>query len=265
MKIFIKILCVVLALSSIAVFAGCGEDNSKSSSDSSVEQNDKDSSSDDKSGNSGADQADLSKLHAINYEGDDFAGAWQIVDGEGSQFKSFVYVFDGNKKAYLIVGTNSYIENYGVEDKDDGNGNMVSTITAHMMFGIHGTYTYQFSDDKNELTLTNIKTKKTTKLKKLATFSYVPIPDPDPVIDEDLLGAWKDTSGEYYYFDKSGIMYENDGLKFCFSKYSAKDSKITYTYTYLKEETKTIKYSVNGDTLTLDGSSYKKIPVSELK
>ena len=265
MKIFIKILCVVLALSSIAVFAGCGEDNSKSSSDPSVEQNDKDSLSDDKSGNSGADQADLSKLHAINYEGDDFAGAWQIVDGEGSQFKSFVYVFDGNKKAYLIVGTNGYVENYSVENKDDGSGNIVSTITAQMMFGINGTYTYEFSDDKNELTLTNIKTKKTTKLKKLATFSYVPIPDPDPVIDEDLLGAWKDKNGEYYYFDKSGIMYENYGVSFYFAKYSAKDGQITYTYTSNKEETKTFKYSVDGDTLTLDGAPYERIPVSELK
>ncbi len=259
MKLLIKILCAVLVLSSTAVFAGCGEDDSLVATTSSIEET-----SDDSKMNI-SDQADLSKLHAINYEGDDFAGAWQIVEGEGSQFKSFVYVFDGNKNAYLIIGTTGYIENYGVEDKADANGNVVSTITAQMMFGINGTYTYEFSDDKNELTLTNIKSNKTTKLKKLATFSYVPIPDPEPVVDDDLLGAWKDKSGEYYYFDKSGIMYENYGVSFYFAKYSADGGKITYTFTSNKEETKTIEYSIKDDTLTIDGNPFEKIPASELK
>ena len=259
MKLFIKILCAVLVISSIAVFAGCGEDDSQSeSSSSNVEKSDD-------SKVAVSDQADLSKLHAINYEGDDFAGAWQIVDGEGSQFKSFVYVFDGNQKVYLVIGTTGYIENYGVENKPDANGNVVSTVTAQLMFGINGTYTYEFSDDKNELTLTNIKSNKTTKLKKLATFSYIPIPDPDPVIDKNLLGAWKDKSGESYYFDKSGIMYESYGVSFYFAKYSADEGKITYTFTSNKEETKTIKYSVKDNTLTIDGSPFEKIPASELK
>ena len=201
MKILIKILCAVLVLSSTAVFAGCGQDNSLVATTSSIEETTEDSKM------NVSEQADLSKLHAINYEGDEFAGAWQIVDGEGAKFKSFVYVFDGNKKAYLVIGTTGYIENYEIEKKTDESGNTISTFSAELMFGINGTYTYEFSDDKSELVLTNIKDKKTTTLKKLATFSYVPIPDPEPVVDEELLGAWKDKSGEYYYFDKSGIMY----------------------------------------------------------
>ena len=259
MKILIKILCAVLVLSSTAVFAGCGQDNSLVATTSSIEETTEDSKM------NVSEQADLSKLHAINYEGDEFAGAWQIVDGEGSQFKSFVYVFDGNQKIYLVIGTTCYIEDYSVENKPDANGNVVSTVTAQLMFGINGTYTYEFSDDKNELTLTNVKSNKTTKLKKLATFSYIPIPDSEPVIDNDLLGAWKDKNGESYYFDKSGIMYENYGVSFYFAKYSAKDGKVTYTFTSNKEETNTVDYSIKDDTLTYNGTPFERIPVSELK
>ena len=260
MKLIIKILCAVLALSSIAVFAGCGEDDdSLVATTSAIVETTEDSKM------NVSDQADLSKLHAINYEGDEFAGAWQIVDGVGAKYKSFVYVFDGNKKAYLVIGTTGYIENYGIEDKADDSGNVVSTLTVQLMFGINGEYTYQFSEDKNELVLTNIKTKKTSTLKKLATFSYVPIPDPEPVIDETLLGAWKDDSGEYYYFDKSGIMYNSYGVTFMFAKYSAKDGKITYTFTSNKEESNTVDYKVNGETLTFNGNPFKKIKVDELK
>lgn len=259
MKLLIKILCAVLALSSIAVFAGCGEDDdSLVATTSAIEETTEDSKM------NVTDQADLSKLHAINYEGDEFAGAWQIVDGEGSKYKSFVYVFDGNKKAYLVIGTTGYIENYSIESKTE-NGQTESIFTAQMMFGINGSYTYQFSEDKNELTLTNTKTKKTTTLNKLATFSYVPIPDPEPVVDEALLGAWKDDNGEYYYFDKSGIMYNSYGVTFMYAKYSAKDSKVTYTFTSNKEETNAVDYSVKGDTLTFNGNPFKKIQVSELK
>lgn len=259
MKLLIKIMCAALVFSSIAVFAGCGEDNSLVATTSSIEETTDDS----KMNISG--QADLSKLHTINYEGDDFAGAWQIVDGEGSQYKSFVYVFDGNKKAYLVIGTTGYVENYAIKDETDDSGNTMSTITAQLMFGINGAYTYQFSDDKNELTLTNTKSKKTTTLKKLATFSYVPIPDPEPVIDEALLGAWKDDNGEYYYFDKSGIMYNSYGVTFTFAKYSAKDGKVTSTYTSNKEETNSVDYKVDGETLTYNGNPFKKIQVDELK
>ena len=259
MKILIKILCAVLVLSSTAVFAGCGQDNSLVATTSSIEETTEDSKM------NVSEQADLSKLHAINYEGDEFAGAWQIVDGEGSKFKSFVYVFDGNKKAYLVIGTTGYIENYEIEKKTDESGNTISTFSAELMFGINGTYTYEFSDDKSELVLTNIKDKKTTTLKKLATFSYVPIPDPEPVVDEELLGAWKDKSGEYYYFDKSGIMYNFYGVTFMFAKYSAKDGKVTYTFTSNKEETNTVDYSIKDDTLTFNGNPFERIPISELK
>lgn len=259
MKTLIKILCAVLVLSSAAIFAGCGENNDLVASTVAVEET-----TDDSKMNI-SEQADISKLHAINYEGDEFAGYWQITEGEGSQFKSFVYAFDGKGKAYLIIGTTGYIENYKAETKTDDSGSSYKAVTVQLMFGINGVYKYEFSEDKSTLTLTNTSGGKTTTLKKMATFSFVPIPEPEPVVDEKLLGAWKDDNGEYYYFDKSGIMYNTmNGINFTFAKYSAKDGKVTSVFTTNKEETNTVDYSVDGDTLTYNKFKFKKIAVDEL-
>ena len=256
----IKILCAVLALSSISVFAGCGESDELVATTAAVEETTEDSKM------NISEQADLSKLYEINYSGDDFAGAWQITEGEGSKYKNFVYMFNGNKKVYLVIGTTGYVETYSTDTVADESGNILTTLSAELMFGINGIYTSEFSDDKNTVVLTNIENKATTTMKKLASFSFIPIPDPEPVIDENLLGAWYDDNGEYFYFDKSGIMYNSiNGLSFSFSKYSAKDGKVTSTVTTTKEETNSTAYSVSGDTLTYDNYKYKRISVDKLE
>ena len=264
MKTLIKILCAALVLSSAAVFSGCG-DESTDPTQSAVTTAETTVSAAETTA-SVSDQADMSKLHAIDYEGDDFAGAWRITDGEGSNFKSFVYVFDGKKKAYLVIGTTGYIENYSLEKKAADDGSVIDTFTAELMFGVNGTYTYEFSDDKNTLTLTSVSGGSTTTLEKLPSFSYIPEPDPDPVIDEALLGTWKDDNDEYYYFDKSGIMYNSiNDLNFTFAKYSAKDGKVTSTYTTNKEEKNTVAYSISGEYLKYGDFTFKRASSDELK
>lgn len=262
MKKYISVLlCAATAFSTAIALVGCGEeDNSLVASTVSVEETTEAAKMDI------SEQTDLSKLYSINYEGDEFAGAWQITEGEGSKFKSFVFVFNGSKKAYLVIGTTGYIENYKIETKTDESGNTAQTFTSEMMFGINGTYTYKFSEDKNSVVLTNTENNKTTTMQKLASFSYIPIPDPEPVIDEELLGAWADDQGEYYYFDKSGIMYtSNNSLTFTFSKYSAKDGKVNSTYTTTGEETITTDYSIKDDTLTFGDYTYNRISADDLK
>lgn len=261
MKTIIKTLCVILALSSAAVFAGCGEEkNELVASTVSIEET-----TDDSKMNI-SDQTDISQLHAIDYDGDEFAGAWQIAEGEGAKYKSFVYVFDGKGKAFLVIGSTGYIENYKIETNTDNNGSSEKTITVQLMFGINGIYSYEFSEDKNTLTLTDTKDYSVTKMQKMPTFSFVPIPDPEPVIDEALLGAWKNESGEYMYFDNSGIMYDTiNGLTFTFSKYSAKDGKLTSVYMTNKEEKNESNYSVSGDNLTFGSNKFTRIAASELK
>lgn len=256
----IKILCAVLALSSAAVFSGCGEEDDLVAATAAVETTTEDSKM------NFSEQADLSKLYEIDYEGDELAGAWQITDGEGAKYKSFVYMFDGKGKAYLVIGTTGYVENYSLDSVADESGKLTKALTAQLMFGINGIYTTDFSEDKSTVVLTNAEDKTTTTLTRLASYSFIPIPDPEPVVDESLLGAWKDDNGEYFYFDKSGIMYNSiNGLSFSFSKYSAKDGKITSVTTTTQDDTTETAYSVSGDTLTYDGFKYSKIPSDELK
>lgn len=258
-KLIAALLCLALTAFSAVIFSGCGEEELVASTVAVEETTD--SAKMDIS-----DSSVLSELHPINYNGDQFAGAWQITEGEGTKYKSFVFVFDGEKTAYLIIGTTGYIEYYKLENKPDDTGTDVPTIKAEMMFGINGTYTYEFSNDSNTLKLTNIADQTTLTLTKLATFSFIPLPDPEPAIDEALLGAWSDSEGEYYYFDKSGIMYNSiNELSFTYSKYSAKDGKVTSTYTTNKEETVENNYSVKDDVLTYGNYTYKRIPVEELK
>lgn len=55
-----------------------------------------------------------------------------------------------------------------------------------------------------------------------------------------------------------------NGINFTFAKYSAKDCKVTSVFTTNKEETNTVDYSVDGDTLTYNKFKFKKIAVDEL-
>ena len=112
----------------------------------------------------------LSELHAINYDGNDFAGAWHITEREeGDTYNSFTYVFDGDSSAYLMMGSMGYISNYELNPD-------INQIATQMMFGINGKYNYEFSDDKNTVTLTDSKTKKKTTLEKYMSFSCIPLP-----------------------------------------------------------------------------------------
>ena len=204
-------------------------------------------------------EVNLSELHAVNYDGNDFAGAWHITErDEGDTYQSFTYVFDGDSSAYLIMGSMGYISNYELNTD-------INQIATQMMFGINGKYTYEFSDDKNTVTLTDSKTQKKTTLEKYMSYSCIPLPLPDAKIDSALVGAWKDDSGGFLYFDDQGIMYETQkGLSFTFYNYSAEDGNIN-TRCYMPDETKAeISYSVNGDTLTYNGYKYTKTEASEL-
>lgn len=252
-----KILSIILACSAILAFSGCGNnsensattpDETASAVEESVQQTDDN-------------KADLQALHSYDAEnGNIFAGAWTITEGEGSQYKSFVYLFDGNDSASIIIDTMGYVGEYSLTTEDEK-----EIFSAQLMFGINGNYTYKVSDDKNTITLTNTETDVDTTLQRVVSFDCIPIPDENAKIDSKILGAWKTEDGDYYYFDESGIMYNNSyGTIFTYYTYSAENSQITATYSMGEETTETFEYSVNGDTMTIDGFTYNKIPANEL-
>lgn len=235
-------------------------------------------------------EIDLSQLHTYDAEdGDYFAGVWQIISGAGSQLENFKYIFDGNGKAILIVGTTGYsgsytftyenldssdttedmapVDQYGnpVEEGYDDEENKVEIFSCQLMFGINGSYTFEFGED--EIHLTNIDSEEQTVIKKVEDFNVVPTPDENAVIDEKILGAWMSESGEYYYFDKNGVMYNNQyGTMFTYGTYSAVDNKITFTYSMEvdKETTDNYTYSFEGETLVINDYKYNKISADEL-
>ena len=169
----------------------------------------------------------LSELHAINYDGNDFAGAWHITEREeGDTYNSFTYVFDGDSSAYLMMGSMGYISNYELNPD-------INQIATQMMFGING--------------------------------KYIPLPEADAKIDNSIVGAWKDDSGGFLYFDDQGIMYETQkGLSFTFYNYSAEDGKVS-TKCFMPDETNgSAEYSVDGDKLTYNNYQYERIDSSEL-
>ena len=204
-------------------------------------------------------EADLSKLHTPDTTNDRFAGYWKITEGSGAQLKKFTYEFDGNGRAYVLVGTMGYVGTYEVK-QDSGKDVFVS----QMIFGDDG-YTYEFSKDGKSVVLTSVTDKSTSTMERVEKFSSIPKAEEDFSIDEKLLGAWADDTGEYFYFGKDGVMYNTQrGVSFTFYNYSAKDGKITETYTMTEPATETVSYKFDGDKLIYSGNEYKKISADKL-
>ena len=225
MKRLMRILTLSLACAAAVSLAACSNGES-SSSEVQTTAAETDATHDEAASDiKTARDVNLTDLHAINYDGNEFAGAWHITErDEGETYRSFTYVFDGDSTCYLMMGSMGYISNY--DDAD---------------------------------------TKKQTKLEKYMSFSCIPLPEADAKIDSELVGAWKDDSGGFLYFDDQGIMYETQkGLSFTFYNYSAEDGKVS-TKCFMPDETNgSAEYSVDGDKLTYNNYQYERIDSSEL-
>lgn len=249
-KILFNLISAVIVLTMAFSFAGCGEEESTSNTNET-----KTSSSSSQTKNK-ANQVDLSSLHTFDKDGDKFAGIWQITDGAGSDLTSFYYMFDGNGKADLITGTSGYCGTYGFDD---------TLFACQLMFGINGKYTYEISENKIELT--NSENKENTTLTRVNSLDMIPLPFADFSVDNNLLGAWKSDNGETYYFDKNGIMYQNQyDSMYTYYSYSAQNGKIkTESYIGNEKNEEEIDYSIEDNILNMYNMQYKKIDASEVK
>lgn len=266
-QIFKKSVLVGTIALSIAVFAGCSDSANSSTADTAkpteAQTTVQATEGTAKSGTTN-ESFDLKSLHTCKEnDEDDLVGTWQITSGEGSQYASFYYMFNGEGKSILISGTSGYFGKYSYDTDDDNN----PTFTTKLVFGLNGTYTYKLSDDKKTAELTNTDTKAVSTLKKTDDPDFIPTPDKDASIDDKLVGCWKSESGEYLCFDKSGIMYQNlFDYMFAYSNYTASEGKIVSTYTTSDQKTTDkYTYSVDGDTLTLNNDTYSRISFSDLK
>lgn len=264
--IFSKTLCAALALSLALLLGACGEENASKAGGAT-----KDSAAATTAPATvattaptlAANEVDLVKLYSPKENGDLFGGYWQITDGAGKDLQHFVFGFDGAKYSSIIIGGMGFFGTYSVSVKDNRD-----VFTTQLMFGLNGSYTYDFSKDKNTVVLTNIESNESTTMQRLK--DYTPVPEPlkeQHDVDEQMLGAWEDENGAQMYFNKEGILYETQkNISFTFYHYEAKDGKVTTELTVRngQTETESADYKVKGDVLTYNQFDYKRIPVSEL-
>ena len=258
-RLLIKLTCAALALCSVLTLSACGKDEVPQ--ESSAATADTAAVATTAAASSAQTDADLGKLHQPVANSDDpFAGFWKITGGVGSDLTHIVYSFDGTKRARLLIGTMGFCGLYELKNKDGKD-----VFITQLMFGLNGTYTYQFSDDKKTVVLTNIDEETTTTMERQESFSSLPEPVKSPKLDKALLGAWEDDNDEQLYFGSDGVMYNTlKDFSFTFYTYSAADGVIECTYTMREATTEKNTYQVNGDTLTYNGYAYKRISPDQL-
>ena len=248
-RTLISILCAVMAFGSAAALSACGSTSKteSSSSSSSVPKTTEKA------------EFNMANLFSVQYADADFAGYWKISDGKGSQLDSFVFEYDGKETAYMLAGTMGYFAKYSI--KSEGGKNYFTT----QMFGLDGTYSYTISGDKKTITLTDTSDNSTSTLTKIDSYNSIPKTDGTEKIDDALLGAWQDDTGEILYFDKSGVMLDlQKNISFTFYRCSAEKGNLTQTYLIKSETTDTATYSVKGDTLTYNNYDYKRISENDI-
>lgn len=267
-KNFKRIISAGLLVFAVSAFVGCSDSQSSQTSTTATAtveaQTTQQITESTTNSDTAAESFDLKSLHTCKENpDDDLAGTWQIKSGEGSQYESFYYMFNGEGKSILISGTSGYFGSYTYGTDEENN----PTFTTKLVFGLNGTYTYKLSKDKKTVELTNTYTNTVSTLTKADNPEFIPAPEKDLSIDDKLVGCWMSESGEYLCFDESGIMYQNlFDYMFAYSNYTASEGKIVSTYTTSdKKTTDKYTYSVDGDTLTLNNDTYTRISFSDLK
>ena len=275
-KLFTRILCIALAVCSAMALTACGNQKEEGSSATSTTAEttaaaEVTAAADTTAAPESVEQTtadpaaikyetDLTQLHALTKPGDLFTGYWHITDGVGKKLTHFVFGFDGNKNAYLLIGTTGFIGVYDIHVVDG-----VDTFSTKLMYGLNGDYTYEFSKDKKTAVLTNTANNQTTTIEKLDSFTCIPKPMENFEIDEKLLGAWADDKGEYLYFGRDGIMYTcQKNIAFTFFSYTAADGKIHAIYSMNEDTEENDTYSFKGDKLVFNNYEYDRISAENL-
>lgn len=253
MKHFKNIISAAVVMTMLFSFSACNESNSSSKTEeTTAEQQTTAEITYEK-------EADLTKLHKYDLNGDDFAGMWKITEGVGDSLESFIFGFDGKKMAYLMIDNIGYIGKYSFGEKDGE-----KTFNTQLLFGLDGTYTYKFSDDKATVELVNVEDQTKTVMQKIDNFCSIPTAKENPKIDEELLGAWMSSFGEYLYFDKNGIMYDSFSFQYTFSNYNAENGVIASTYKMKQDIEDEYEYKIDGDVLTFNNDTFMRISAEEI-
>lgn len=178
-------------------------------------------------------------------------GTWKI---KGVNVVNYIFRNDGYGQ--MVMGTEADFAKLEI-DTDN------KTLGVAFVLGINGNYKYGFSKDKKTLYLSSDSGDYT--LLKQKDYNLVPKAKKNPKIDKDILGWWKSSGKQVYFFGSDGIMYSNNiTMETCYT-YNAENGNIKAVYDYAGDVKVDLKYSLKNGKLTIDGNKFKKFTPDELK
>ncbi len=243
MKKLISIIIIGAVIFSTIAFSGCDNNKKPASSNlsatESVKKSDKYSS------------AQLQTYLKTFTEGDNpIYGTWKI---KGVNVVSYIFRNDGF--AQMAMGSEADFAKLALDTKN-------KTLGAAFVLGINGNYNYTLSKDNKTLYLKSDSGDFTLVQQK--DYNLIPKPKKNPKIDKNILGWWKSSGKQIYFFSSDGIMYSNIiTMETCYT-YNAEKGKIKAVYDYAGDVKVDIKYSYKNGKLIIDGNKYKKYTPKEL-
>ena len=235
-KLFCLLIVCAAALCTFCL-ASCGEENGSKPQTSST------------ASSAGESEKELGAYFSKFVEGDNpLYGTWKIKGME-----SISYIFRNDDLAEMVMGSEGDFSKLTVDESQ-------KTITVQFVYGLNDAYSYTLSEDGKTLKLTSATgTDAKLTLKKQKDYSLIPEAPAKPAVDDKILGWWQNEEGIVYYFGGDGIMYSNIiSFETCYT-YKASNGKIDAVYEYGGNMDEKFDYKLKGDTLTLNGSKYKKI------
>ena len=234
-----KVLCILTALIitiTASALTGCGSGNANNTETKAAETTSETVKRSSEKGQ-GEIKAYLDKFLEGN---NDFYGAWKIEN-----FDYMRILFRNDNLAEMVTGTEGYFSKCTIDTKK-------KTVTVQLMPGvIDGKYDYEFSKNKNKLTLT--LDGKSMVLIRQKEFTLLPDAPKKPVIDKEILGWWENEDGLFYCFQEDGVMYENSvSMETCYT-YTVNNGKITAVYLSGGEMTDEFTYSSKNGELVING------------
>lgn len=172
---------------------------------------------------------------------------------------------DGNLTASISVGTMKMVGTYTVANADGKN-----TITINIPNVLTGSFEYSVTGNVftgRTLTLTSTEYKTSVKLKSATLKTPELKPDQDFKPNSKITGKWKDQSSyndknSYnisYVFNEDGTMQVNEANQlYVDGVYTYNDKVITVTYYAGSKATMKLNYSLDGNTLVINGLGFSK-------
>lgn len=243
MKKYISLILALVIMLSAFTLSGCGNNKKPDSLSTSATEAEK---TPDKYSS-----AQLKAYLKSFTEGDNpLYGTWKI---KGLDFVNYIFRNDGY--AQMAMGSEADFAKLKLDTKN-------KTLGVAFVLGFNGNYNYSFSKDNKTLYLKSDSGSFT--LKKQKDYNLIPKARKNPKIDKDILGWWKSSGKQKYFFGSDGIMYSYSiTMETCYT-YNAENGNIKAIYDYDGDVKIDIKYSYKNGKLTIDGNKFKKFTPKEL-